>query len=71
MNIPLVTENYVASEIACRRFKYDRMTVNNESGEMLDEVVVAYFKALFRNLPRETVKTHESPQSGHITYCVM
>jgi hypothetical protein len=22
-------------------------------------------------LPRETVKTHESPQSGHITYCVM
>jgi hypothetical protein len=35
--------------------------MNNESGAMLQEVVVAYFKVLSRSWPENTDGNHESP----------
>jgi hypothetical protein len=45
--------NKVPCYMYCRK-RYDRMTVNNENGAMLEEIVIANLKAVFQHLTRRT-----------------
>jgi hypothetical protein len=40
-----------------------RMLANDELERIWKEVVVTYFKVIFRHLPGETEGNHENPQS--------